>query len=484
MEATCPHCGKKYQVPDTAVGKQARCANPECQQTFLVAVPEGTPSGAASSPAGPAIATPPAAATPAAPSPAPAAPPPMPPAAPPPLVPPAQPWGAQPVAAPMGYPPRPGLPVAPAYPPRQRNSKPLVLGLVGVLAAVVVIVGLYFIITALSGPSSAAIPGWTKPYVMDGAKGVGYVNAEKLRKGQAYALLKKTLDRGGPIPLGPMAGAPVDLTALDKIDEVFAVGNEGGVLVVVRTNDDMTLDHARDTLQNLNQRRSPFGARAKEPAGGAKKTLGTIEYVSVQGAVLAKTESKTFCFTEKEESLKQLSDRLAKKSGGTLDKRLQDVMKDARGDHFIAVVDLGKLAPASELRRGIPGASGGAIPDWVAFGLSADSSVSIQGALGLPNVADAEKIKKDYDASMSQMNELMKNFGTPPPGLPAEQAKEFQKVREKIEKSVSMVRAIRLSQSGNTIRVSATWRVKDIEELIEDAVGGRGGGMMGGGLPF
>ncbi|MGQ9575505.1 MAG: MJ0042-type zinc finger domain-containing protein, partial [Thermoguttaceae bacterium] len=46
METTCPHCGKRYKVPDLAAGKQVRCGNPGCKQTFTVA-PAAAPAGGA-----------------------------------------------------------------------------------------------------------------------------------------------------------------------------------------------------------------------------------------------------------------------------------------------------------------------------------------------------------------------------------------------------------------------------------------------------
>ena len=50
MKTACPHCGKKYDVPDSAAGKQARCGNAACKQSFTVALPTAaTPSSAAPS---------------------------------------------------------------------------------------------------------------------------------------------------------------------------------------------------------------------------------------------------------------------------------------------------------------------------------------------------------------------------------------------------------------------------------------------------
>ena len=37
MKIACPHCGKRYDVPDSAVGKHAQCGNAACKQSFVVA---------------------------------------------------------------------------------------------------------------------------------------------------------------------------------------------------------------------------------------------------------------------------------------------------------------------------------------------------------------------------------------------------------------------------------------------------------------
>jgi hypothetical protein len=104
MIARCPHCQKKLEIADNLAGKQARCANPECQNTFMVpAAPASAPPAAAPPP-------PPPAAAPTAPPPPPAA---QAPATPPPMP------GASPTPTPAvaPTPSEESLPILPPPPP-------------------------------------------------------------------------------------------------------------------------------------------------------------------------------------------------------------------------------------------------------------------------------------------------------------------------------------------------------------------------------
>jgi hypothetical protein len=470
METICPHCGKKYNVADTAAGRQARCANPQCKQTFVVGAAMPAPASAPP----PVYAVPP---------PVSVAPPPLPPAAP---------WpGAVPAGGPPGSPldsllsmelpgrasgSASGAPFAPLapMPPALRHgrgsSKPLVFAIVGAVAVIAVIACVYFLVTYIGGGGGAAsaTTGWTAPYIMDGAKGIGYVNADKLRKSDAYRLFQKLLK--SPVGQQAVAGAPLSLSDIEKgfekIDEVFVVGTAAmDALVVVRTRDDMSLEQARDLLGDVARPKQAFGRPRKTPSTekSGTKTAGNLPYVPLPGGFLAKTDSKTFCIAEKEDVLKPLSDRLAKKAGGKLDSQLQQILEHAAGDHYIAIANPAAIGASSKGRSRL-GEMAEAEPQWVAFGLSTDSHVTFRGAMGMPTADDAGNIKKGYDEAMSQLNAQMKVMDQLGGQMPAE---ELRKARQELEKVQSLVRAVQLTQSGSTIRLSARWKVKDIEDLFE-----------------
>ena len=52
--------------------------------------------------------------------------------------------------------------------------------------------------------------------------------------------------------------------------------------------------------------------------------------------------------------------------------------------------------------------------------------------------------------------------------MPPEIAK---KARQQMEKVTRLLRAFRLTQSGNTVRISGKWQVKDIEDILEEVRG-------------
>ena len=58
MEISCPNCGKKYQVSDAMRGKQAHCANPDCQQAFTIDVGDSEPPPVSPPPLPPSSGTP------------------------------------------------------------------------------------------------------------------------------------------------------------------------------------------------------------------------------------------------------------------------------------------------------------------------------------------------------------------------------------------------------------------------------------------
>jgi hypothetical protein len=264
-----------------------------------------------------------------------------------------------------------------------------------------------------------------------------------------------------------MGAAPVDLASFEKIEEAFfAAARDSGTLFVVRTREDLSLDQARELLRSVGRPKPGFGKPKTKPQEDASetKTSGTLPYVAIPGAWLAKTDVKTFCIAEKEDLLKPLSDRLANKAGGRLDGQLQEILGRASGDHFFAVSDLKAMGAASGIAAG-PAQLAGSTPQWVAFGLSADSSLTINGAAGFPNVADAETIRKQYDAAMSQIDAQTRQFDKVAAQMPSEVAK---KARQQMEKAFSLLRAFRLAQSGDTIRFSGRWNVKDIEDLFAD----------------
>ena len=56
-------------------------------------------------------------------------------------------------------------------------------------------------------------------------------------------------------------------------------------------------------------------------------------------------------------------------------------------------------------------------------------------------------------------------------------------MREFVSKVQSMMKALKLSQSGSTLRISASWKIQDIEELIKQAGAMFGSGPSMGGPP-
>lgn len=453
METTCPHCGKRYKVPDLAAGKQVRCGNPGCKQTFTVA-PAAAPVGGAQPAAPQATAA--------------GGPPPVRPGAPPPS-PPRSPLedllsaevSALPPAAPLG------APLSPVGPGRARgkaNYKPLVFGGLGGLGVLAGVVLIYLLVPGAGGgpgrPSASVLPRWATFAVPSQAKGVVYVNVDKLRQSELYRMLQR-LVKSASVPVPGMQLGPI-FSLADNLTELFvAFGQNTEPIIVFRTREDMSLDVLVSSTIDAFEATLPAPLR-----GAARPPLQTGAYANVEylrlpgGGCLAKTAPATFCGTQTEENLKEALGRFQRNESLPLSPDLQEALSHARGDHYFALVDLRQWQPGGFAAPALP-ASGAGWPAWLGFGATATSGLSIDGTLGFATEPEAQAAKKDLDEMIKKIDE---GLGELPPNAPPQ-------MREMLEKSRRIVRAIRASQSGKTVRLTASCSVKDIEDLLSQAKG-------------
>jgi hypothetical protein len=520
METACPHCGKKYKVPDSAVGKQARCGNPQCKQTFVVSAPQGAqPSAApkaaagaakpqqpaapkaakpqqpAAKPSGAAAAPRPAGAAPAAPTPA--GPPPLAAAAPPPVpatdpllgATPAAGAGPSPLdallsadlgapaAAPTGplAPAGPLAPLAPAVRRRKRNYKPLVFGLAGGAAVIAVILGVYFLIAGLGGGGGggggprSTIPAWAGSFVPPDAQGVLYFNLDKLRRSELYATVQRLIPSAAPMGPGPTFTQVASF--LENFSEVFVVlAAKGKPVFVLRSREDLPLEKLVSMARDL-QPKTPFGTSGPAAPNPELKTLGAVQYtLNPAGGAFAKTGSSTFCGTQSEEDLKALLGRLERNEATPLGQEVQRALQEARGDHFIAVTGLGEMASQSPLPGGmrIPGMN--LRPQWAGIGFSADTQLRVDGAVGFGSDREAQDLKKKWDDIVKEAERDLRNVSPQDRDLP--------------NKVMGLMTAVRLSASGSALRISGSWRVKDIEDTVTQTMSMvKERGFGGAGLP-
>ena len=510
METACPHCGKKYKVPDSAVGKQARCGNPQCKQTFVVTAPQGAPPSAAAAapkaapgaakpqqpaakPRGPVAAPRPAGAAPAAPTPP--GPPPLAAAAPPP-VPAADPlFGAPPAAGPgpspldallsadMGAraaapqgplaPAGPLAPLAPAVRRRKRNYKPLVFGLAGGAAVIAVMVGVYFLITAISGglgggggPRSA-IPAWAGSFVPPDAKGVFYFNLDKLRRSELYAMAQRFLPSAGPMGPGP---SPAQLLSFsESFSEVFiAMSTDEKGVALFRTHEDLPLEKLVSMTRDLKPK-SPFGISGPAGPSPEVKSVGAVQYVGHPGGVVAKTASCTFLAAANEEDLKAALGRLERNETTPLSQELQRALQEARGDHFIASTGLGQMASRSPLPGGMPMPGLNVRPQWAGIGFSADTQLRVDGAVGFGSDREAQ----DFEKEVGRFSQVGRE--RPAKRAPAD-ARLRQQAHGHDEGGAGVYKRQRL-------RVSASLRIKDIDDVVNQFMAmAKGSGFGGPGL--
>jgi hypothetical protein len=184
--------------------------------------------------------------------------------------------------------------------------------------------------------------------------------------------------------------------------------------------------------------------------------------------------------------MKEALGRWERKETAPYGAEIQRALQSVKGDSFVAVdarlvelpggvfgSGLGGRSAGFPSRMPSPGTSGAGpaaedMPKWFALGFSADSWLSIDAAAAFAGNAQAEALQKQFDDGMKMLDTKM---GSIPANVPRE-------ARQQIEKVTGMVRAIKLSRSGDTIRVTGRWRIKDLEELANQAKG-----MMPG-MPF
>lgn len=468
MQAACPHCGKTYNVPDTALGKQARCGNAACKQVFVV----GGGAAAAPAPARKAEPTvrpaaPMAGAMPAAAVPQAAYAPQAPaggsalddllaaemggmPAAPGAPMMPGQPLPAVPAP---GFPTGP-LGAAPAYRRKKNLKLPLLIGggVVGAIAIIALIVMLVLSIggggnplASSGGPvASNGLPEWAAFAASSNTQGVGYFNMEKFVRGQTFALFKRVASNL-PGNRGAVFMAGESDLALIK-DACFILESSGSMVAVLRTTEDL----APDALASRLNKRGAVDAAPQTHAGTTFYRQGP-DYI-------AKVGPNTYCMSDNELAFRAALDRLQKKEAAPLSPALQAAMQSVSGDHSLAIVRTGNAAP-------LPGplAAMGNVSSF-AIGGRLDSTISFDAVLTLASEAEARQMKDAWD----KMNREMNSGPQPPPQAQA-----------MVEKMKALVRGVSLSQSGSTVKIRGSWSVSQIEDLVNSM---QSAGRMG--LPF
>ncbi|MGQ9575312.1 MAG: hypothetical protein ACUVUC_08340 [Thermoguttaceae bacterium] len=334
------------------------------------------------------------------------------------------------------------------------------LGGLGVLAAVVLI---YLLVTGAGGgpglPSASVLPPWATFAVPSQAKGVVYVNVDKLRQSELYRMLQR-LAKSASVPVPGMELGPI-FSPADNLTELFvAFGQNTEPVFVFRMREDTSLESLRSTAMAAFQRVAPRGLRGATAPAAETKTHGSVQYSSFAGGCLAKTAAATFCGTQTEEDLKEALGRFQRNESLPLSPDLQEALSHARGDHYFALVDLRQWQSKGFAAPAFP-ASGAGWPAWLGFGATATSGLSIDGTLGFATEPEAQANKKDFDEMIKKIDE---GLGQLPPNAPP-------LMREMLEKLRRIARAIRASQSGKTVRLTASWSVKDIEDLLSQAIG-------------
>ena len=356
------------------------------------------------------------------------------------------------------------------------------LALLGAVVLIAVMVGVYFLVTSVGGVGGApaAIPAWAGPFVSPQTKAVVYVNIDKFRQSELYAIAQRYMP--SLAAMGGM-GAGADVTPLFAFLENFTelvvlTAADGKPIGVFQTREDLSLEKLVSMTQGLQpaqglQPKVPIGIGAKaaatfNPSPPPKPEIGTLGKFpcarSPRGVVV-KIGNNTFCGTENEEALKEALGRVDRNEALPLSPELQQALAEARGAHFVAATGLGEAGSRPALAPGVGIPAMNVQPRWVGFGISADSRLSVRGAAGFAGDRDAQDLKKKFDDTLREGEKQIANM---PPNMPAE-------MRDFAKKALSMIQAIRLSAAGTTLGVSGSWRIKDLEDFVKQATGMRGG---------
>lgn len=519
MDVFCPFCGKKYTVAETALGKQARCGNPACKQTFTL--------GASSPPVAPT-----AAPIVVAPVVAPVA---YPPASPRPSsalddllaaemgTPPAMPQPTYPAQGVM-YPAPAMMPaggvLAPAYRRRRSNKVWIIAGSVasGLMVVLIVVLAIVFsrgtdapagglavppASAATTGPSPSSVlpggqaaPGATltgNPILPVSPLGGGSPILGDSGTGPALPFLVTASDvtaapfseslTRGELPKFAAAVPPENTEAIVYLsfERVKASGGMGTIEQMLRSAGNpgraaelfhQFANEVREILCFFPPDKNDvlIVARASQDVpleamttfagmAGAQKPIqyaGTSYCRTSQGEYAAKLGPSLILVSQREPQLRAALDRMKQKTATAINPKLLSAIKGHSGHALFSVA-------SPTLGPGAPAI------DSVAGGVTLDSNLTLGVCVAFVNPGQAGDAQRQLQLTRQQLNQPM-------PGPPNPQAQAtLSKVR-------SLIDPIQTSVEGSTLRVNATWPTSLLLGLASDF---RGMGLgAGGGPPF
>jgi hypothetical protein len=292
---------------------------------------------------------------------------------------------------------------------------------------------------------------------------IGFADVDKFRQGQLWKLIERLASQSGQVNAMQMMAMQSQIQ--NARDTFVCLVDKDSPVAVSRVKDDITLEAAAQASGALPGKPAPSGPAPSSPP----KTHAGVAYMSFSQGFVAKVAPSTFCTAKREQDLQAALDRLQRKEAVALSPELQLAFKSKNGDHYLAMTDLSSFGNPMPSRPG-------SMPDpkWIAAGISGNATVQVDVTIGFASAADAGRIKAEFDGAMQKADQ---ELGKLPPQAPPQ-------IKAVIQKLLGMIHAIRLNQSGDTIRATASWQVKDIEELVNTAQSMGGMGGPGAGPPF
>lgn len=326
----------------------------------------------------------------------------------------------------------------------------------------------------VKGPLGSA--SWCIP---PNAKALASGNVEKFCRSDVFRLFqtmsKIGSGRGGmPKMPGAFPGLPqpVPLSAAQMTSAVesvvefrLAVTEAGNPIVILRTKQDQSLEQAASTGFGLKppDQAQPFSSESKTAGGVPYAAMGTDK------GFVAKIAASAFCIAQREQDLQEALARLQRSEVVPLGDPLRRAWEMAQGDILVAIEKPDKDQAAGSVKP-VPRPGATPLPpppEWVSVGITTDSSLGVQAAIGFLNEADATSLAASFNNGLQTLEKQASTMESQISKMPAIMQGKANAAKDLLQRTLQLARAIHVSQNGAQVQFNGKWVIRDVESLIQ-----------------